>query len=102
MTAKMALRAIPGQLFAGQIFQERLSEEAAKHMFRKAVADFTPDKILKLAVTGKPKVDRTDKGAKLTIHYTATGPQTIRLAFRTGNVVPRKGLRVRIPCPPLL
>jgi hypothetical protein len=71
-TAKVALRAIPGQLFAGRIIQEQLSEEAAKQMFRQRVADFTPDKILKLAVAGKPEVDRTNAGAKLTIHYTVS------------------------------
>ena len=30
-----------------------------------------------------------------------THPQPIQRACLTGNVVPRKGLRVRAPCPPL-
>jgi hypothetical protein len=71
-TVNVALREVPGQLFALQLIQEQLSEEAAKQMFRKATADFTPDKVLKLAVVGKPDVERTAAGAKLTVHYTVS------------------------------
>lgn len=71
-TVNVALRELPGQMFAHQIIQQQLSEEAARQMFRKATADFTPDKLLKLAVLGKPEVERTDAGARLNIHYTVT------------------------------
>ena len=71
-TVNVALREVPGQMFAHQIIQQQLSEEAARQMFRKATADFAPDKLLELAVLGKPEVERTDAGAKLTIHYAAT------------------------------
>lgn len=61
-----------GRLMQVQMELEKEYERNACQMFRRAVADFTPEKMLRLAVRGDPQMDRTDFGAKLTVRYTAT------------------------------
>jgi len=63
---------LDGRLMQVQVELEQQYEKNACEMFRKAVADFTPDKVFKLAVADKPDGERTDGEVTLTIRYTVT------------------------------
>ncbi|HUT95574.1 MAG TPA: hypothetical protein VMY37_39325 [Thermoguttaceae bacterium] len=66
----VVLREIEGDKIAIRIRIEELNEEAAKQLFRKAVADFTPDKVLTVSLAEeKPAVERGPDGVKLTVSY---------------------------------
>jgi len=69
----LELRKVPDRrgadISSKQVGAPNSAQEADKQAFREAVADFTPDKMLKLAVLGKPEVQRTSGRARLTIHY---------------------------------
>lgn len=70
---KVVLREIEGDKIAIRIKFEEFNEEQAKQMFRKAVADFTPDTMLTVTLAdGKPAVERGPNGVKLTVSYRLT------------------------------
>lgn len=67
---QVVMRAIEGDKIAIRIKVEELNEEQGRQMFRKAVADFTPDKVLTVTLADeKPAVERGPTGVKLTVSY---------------------------------
>jgi hypothetical protein len=63
-------RKIPGSLLFSNIAVEVDSQEDAREMFRKATADFTPDKLMTVTILDTPPVIENDgRNVKFTVAY---------------------------------
>ncbi len=66
----VVIRPVEGDKIAVRIKLEELNEEQAKQMFRKALADFTPDKVLTVTLPEeRPAAARGPDGVKVTVPY---------------------------------
>lgn len=84
----VVLREIDGDKIAIRFKVEELQEERGKQMFRKAVADFTPDKMLTVSLADeKPTFERTPNGVKVTVPYRLDANLEAWKAIRS-NLVP--------------
>lgn len=77
LTEKLKMKAateqeLDGRLMQVQVELEQQYEKNACEMFRRAVAELRPDRMLTLALADKPKMERSNTGVKLTLTCTVT------------------------------
>lgn len=94
----MDKRRIDGALLAAKIIIENQNKDHARQMFRRATADFTPDKMLTVSVADLPfKYDHSGQKVTLTVTYRLTPNldvwQSIQARLKSifDNVAVRRG-----------